>query len=326
MTAAVPDLPPRRPTVVTREAARRIHWLGGTQTVYDTGGTSGGAFSLSADDVPPGGGPVWHRHSRETEVFVVRGGACEFHAPTADGPARVDAGGLIALPPGVPHRFVNVGGESAPVLTLMAPGGNGQFFVDLSAPADASEDPTDPPDPGAFAAVGRRYGITMFGPDAAVGAKMPGEVLPLAGGAVPVLRQAGEGERLRIGEAALTLKFAAEDTGGRLTLAEVSLPPGASLPAVRHAFCDAALFNHGDAALALTWWDEGGPVEEAVPPDAYAAIPWGTAYRLHNGGPDPARCLALWGPAGVERFWRAAAAGDVAAAGRDWGVEVSPTP
>ena len=229
MTAAVPDLPPRRPTVVTRDAARRIHWLGGTQTVYDTGGTSGGAFSLSKDEVPPGGGPVWHRHSRETEVFVVRGGACEFFAPTADGPgrpARVEAGGMIALPPGVPHRFTNVSDRPAPVLTLMAPGGNGQFFVDLSAPADAPEDPTDPPDPEAFARVGRRYGITMFGPDDVVGERMPDEILPLAGGAVPVVRQAGEGERLAVGDAALTLKFTAADTGGRLTVAEAALPPG----------------------------------------------------------------------------------------------------
>ena len=325
MTAAVPDLPPRRPTVVTRDAARRIHWLGGTQTVYDTGGTTG-AFSLSADHVPPGGGPVWHRHSRETEVFVVRGGACEFFAPTADGPARVEPGGMIALPPGVPHRFVNVADDSAPVLTLMAPGGNGQFFVDLSAPADSPDDPTNPPDPEAFARVGRRYGITMFGPDDAVGSRMPSEVLPLAGGAKPIVRQAGEGERLKIGDAALTLKFAAEDTGDRLTLAEAALPPGASLPAVRHASCDAALFNHGGAPLALTWWGDGGPSEEVVPPDAYAAVPWGTAYRVHNAGPEPARCLMLWGPAGVEQFWRAAAAGDVAAAGRDWGVEVNPAP
>ena len=325
MTAAVPDLPPRRPTVVTRGSARRIHWLGGTQTVYDTGGTSGGAFSLSADKVPPGGGPVWHRHSRETEVFVVRGGACEFHAPTADGPARVEAGGMIALPPGVPHRFTNVSDRPAPVLPLMAPGGNGQFFVDLSAPADAPEDPTNPPDPEEFARVGRRYGITMFGPDEAVGKDMPDEVLPLAGGAKPVVRRAGEGERLEIGDAALTLKFTAADTGGRLTLAEAELPPGASLPAVRHASCDAALFNVGDAPLTLTWWGDGGPAEEAVPPEAYAAVPWGTAYRVHNAGLGAARCLLLWGPAGIERFWRAAAVGDPAA-GRDWGVEVDPTP
>ena len=328
MTAAVPDLPPRRPTVVTRDAARRIHWLGGTQTIYDTGGTSGGAFSLSADHVPPGGGPVWHRHSRETEVFVVRGGACEFFAPTIDGPARparVEAGGMIALPPGVPHRFTNVSDRPAPVLPLMAPGGNGQFFVDLSAPADAPGDPTDPPDPDAFARVGRRYGITMFGPDGAVGDRMPDEVLPLAGDARLVVRQSGEGERLAVGDATVTLKFTGEETGGRLMIAEAELPPGASLPAVRHASCDAALFNHGDAPLTLTWWGDGGPAEMSVPPEAYAAVPWGTAYRPHNAGPAAAKVLMLWAPAGIERFWRAAAAGDPAA-GRDWGVEVNPAP
>ena len=327
MTAAVPDLPPRRPAVVTRDTARRIHWLGGTQTVYDTGATSGGAFSLSADEVPPGGGRSGTGTAGDGGVRRAgRGVRVPRPHRRRPRPRGVDAGGMIALPPGVPHRFVNVSDRPAPVLTLMAPGGNGQFFVDLSAPADSPEDPTDPPDPEAFARVGRRYGITMFGPDGAVGGRMPEEILPLAGGAVPVVRQGGEGERLAVGDAALTLKFTAADTGGRLTVAEAELPPGASLPAVRHAGCDAALFNVGDAPLTLTWWGDGGPAEVNVPPEAYAAVPWGTAYRPHNAGPEAGRALMLWGPAGIERFWRAAAAGDPAAAGRDWGVEVDPSP
>lgn len=57
-------------------------------------------------DVPPGGGPRLHSHPYE-EVFVVQEGQATFTAGTAT--LEVEAGRIVIVPPGVPHRFVNSG-------------------------------------------------------------------------------------------------------------------------------------------------------------------------------------------------------------------------
>ena len=346
MPTIVLELPPRVPVVVTPESARSVHWLGGRMDVLDTGALSLGAFSCGVDGLPGGGGPVWHRHTREVEVFYVLDGAADFYAANAPGGTRVEAGGLIALPPGVPHRFTNAHADrGSPLVFFTAPGGNMQFFADLSVPIAEPHDPTDPPDAAAFAAAGLRYGITMLGPDAAVGKTIADEIVPLAGGRYPVAVPAGAGEAWALGSpggaANVVIKLSAATTGGRLTLAEVTLAPGAALPAVRHAFCGAGVFPL-DGPLRVETPGDGGPRAEEVPRHGLAVLPFGAAYRLSNPGGSPVRFLFAAAPAGIEQFWRSAgvpspvtAAGVVptdiahdparlAAAGRDWGVEVNP--
>ena len=346
MTVAVPELPPRVPVVVTPGTARSVHWLGGRMDILDTGALSLGAFSCAVDSLPGGGGPVWHRHARETEAFYVLDGAADFHAANAPAGTRVRAGGLIALPPGVPHRFRNARADAgSPLFMVTAPGGNMQFFADLSAPVAEPDDPTHPPDPAAFAAAGRRYGITMLGPDEAAGARIADEIVPLGGGRYPVAVPAGAGEAWALGSpggaANVVVKLSAATTGGRLTLAEIALAPGASLPALRHAAYGAGAFPL-DGPLTLETLGDGEPRETDVPKHGLAVLPFGAPYRLRNDAAGPVRFLFVAAPAGIEDFWRAAgvpsavtAAGvvpegirhdpdRVAAAGRDWGVEVDP--
>src|SRR4051812_21808168 len=63
------------------------------------------SFFLS--DVAPGDGPKLHRHPY-TEIFVVNEGRSRFTVGD-DEPVDVEAGGIVVVPTGTPHRFENVG-------------------------------------------------------------------------------------------------------------------------------------------------------------------------------------------------------------------------
>ncbi|MGW0394546.1 cupin domain-containing protein [Streptomyces sp. NPDC003042] len=91
---------------------------------------SGGAFRLLADGgaagvnrLTLGEGAPWapnHLHRRSAELFYVLGGAADF---LLDGePARVDAGGLVLVPPGLPHAFGAAPGGGADLLVVLTPG------------------------------------------------------------------------------------------------------------------------------------------------------------------------------------------------------------
>src|SRR4051812_40529268 len=62
--------------------------------------------SLIFVDAPPGDGPSLHTHAYH-ELFIVQEGTATF---TAGGEERiVQAGDLVIVPPGTPHRFENTG-------------------------------------------------------------------------------------------------------------------------------------------------------------------------------------------------------------------------
>lgn len=64
------------------------------------------AVSFFLSNASPGGGPRLHRHPY-AEVFVVQEGCAIFTA--GDGRWEVIGGQIVIVPPGVPHKFVNVG-------------------------------------------------------------------------------------------------------------------------------------------------------------------------------------------------------------------------
>jgi mannose-6-phosphate isomerase-like protein (cupin superfamily) len=67
---------------------------------------SGIGVSLLFVEAPPGDGPGLHRHDYE-EVFVVQEGSATFYA--GDEERVVEAGSVVVVPAGAPHRFVNSG-------------------------------------------------------------------------------------------------------------------------------------------------------------------------------------------------------------------------
>ena len=66
-----------------------------------------GAYSVTEDVTPPGGGAPPHIHHRENEMFYVLEGEFEFRCGDRVFNATKDA--LVALPKEIPHALKNTG-------------------------------------------------------------------------------------------------------------------------------------------------------------------------------------------------------------------------
>ena len=64
------------------------------------------AVSVIVVDAPSGGGPKLHKHPYE-EVFVIQEGSATFTA--GEETLEANAGQVVIVPGGVPHKFVNTG-------------------------------------------------------------------------------------------------------------------------------------------------------------------------------------------------------------------------
>ncbi|WP_418955561.1 cupin domain-containing protein [Streptomyces tritici] len=94
----------------------------------------GGAFHLLADASDTGGalganrlvlgegatGARPHFHARSTELFLVLDGVMRF--TVAGRTETVEAGGLVCVPPGVPHAFGAAPGSTAELISVLTPG------------------------------------------------------------------------------------------------------------------------------------------------------------------------------------------------------------
>jgi mannose-6-phosphate isomerase-like protein (cupin superfamily) len=100
------------------------------------GGTAGQLGSW-VSTIAPGTGPSWHTHTRETELFSVISSTFRFWCGAESfiaGP-----GSVIALPPLVPHQWLNVGNEPGRLFGMVTPGGFEQMFIDFHALGEVSE-------------------------------------------------------------------------------------------------------------------------------------------------------------------------------------------
>ena len=68
----------------------------------------GAPASLIFFDGPPGSGPRLHRHPY-AEIFVVQEGEATF--TIGDDTMEASGGQILIAPAGVPHKFVNSGGD-----------------------------------------------------------------------------------------------------------------------------------------------------------------------------------------------------------------------
>ncbi len=80
---------------------------------------TGGQLGLIEADVPPRGGPLAHVHTKEGEAVYVLDGKLEF----LDGDRKITAGSgdFFYVPPGIRHRFPNIGLHTARMLFLFTP-------------------------------------------------------------------------------------------------------------------------------------------------------------------------------------------------------------
>lgn len=121
---------------------------------------TGGAMCVFEMSVPPGEGPPLHIHSREEEFFRVLSGRFGFQCEGRE--VVLEAGGMIALPRGVPHTFRNVGDEPGSVMCVVTPGHFEHFFRDIERERPAG--------PEALATLAARYGLTFVPPSVEQGA------------------------------------------------------------------------------------------------------------------------------------------------------------
>ncbi|MEV4019280.1 cupin domain-containing protein [Nonomuraea angiospora] len=108
--------------VVAEEAAEVVELAGGSafRLLVDASGTGGAAgvnrltLSTGADGARP------HRHMLSSELFYVLDGQAEFLL--GEQFVTVAAGGLVVVPPGLPHAFGAAPGAVADLLVVMTPG------------------------------------------------------------------------------------------------------------------------------------------------------------------------------------------------------------
>jgi len=120
----------------------------------------------------------------------------------------------------------------------------------------------------------------------------------------------GAGEAIGWFGGTLVVKAAESSTGGAYSLLEVAEPPGSASP--RHV-------HHGEDELL--WVLEGsyevhcGDTTATAPAGACVILPRDVPHSVRVLGPDPARALMLFTPAGFDGFFREVAREAAAAGG-----------
>jgi mannose-6-phosphate isomerase-like protein (cupin superfamily) len=127
--------------------------LGTKMTIAVTAAQTNGTSVTIDDEIPPGGGPPAHIHTREDETFVITQGHFRFWYGTH----VIDAlpGTVVYLPRNEPHQFRNVGRTLGELVVTIVPAGLERMFLTIS-----ERGLTVPKDKAEIVRLGREYGIT----------------------------------------------------------------------------------------------------------------------------------------------------------------------
>jgi quercetin dioxygenase-like cupin family protein len=105
-----------------------IGLAGDTYTIIVSGKDTNGRFCVFDMHIPPGGGPVPHRHDFE-ETFIVLEG--EMVATFRGQKHVVHAGETINIPANAPHQFHNSSDRLVRLLCICSPAGQEDFFQEV---------------------------------------------------------------------------------------------------------------------------------------------------------------------------------------------------
>jgi quercetin dioxygenase-like cupin family protein len=115
---------------------KHVALAGGIYTMLLTGEDTAKKFCLIDMQIPPGGGPVPHRHNFE-ETFTVLEGEC---VVTFRGrKVTVRAGETANVPANAPHFIHNESDTTAHVLCTCAPAGQDAFFLAVGIPVPSRQ-------------------------------------------------------------------------------------------------------------------------------------------------------------------------------------------
>ena len=120
---------------VSRRGDGEILWLGGhehgrpVEILVEPGTTGTRAFTMGAQNLPPGGHVPTHRHPYEEILFVYQGRA----RITVDGvPQEVGPETAVFVPPDVYHSIENVGEAELRLTFTLSPPGYENVFRELA--------------------------------------------------------------------------------------------------------------------------------------------------------------------------------------------------
>ena len=128
MSTIPADDPERSLTLAQADSPKLPHVgvVGDTYTILLTGKDTAGRYCLIDMHVPPGGGPLPHRHDFEESFTVLAG---EIEATFRGKTSTAGAGEVIHIPANAPHQFANKSKEAARLLCLCSPAGQEEFFL-----------------------------------------------------------------------------------------------------------------------------------------------------------------------------------------------------
>jgi quercetin dioxygenase-like cupin family protein len=141
-------------------------WQGSVMEIQTRAEDSGGALGvLEGHFLENGYGPPLHVHRREDEAMYVLEGQIRFRVGDDEFVAGPDT--WVWQPRGIPHTF-KVESEGARALVIFMPGGLERMFEEGGVPAgELAEAPDQEYDLEAAAALAKRYGFEIVGPQLA---------------------------------------------------------------------------------------------------------------------------------------------------------------
>ena len=162
-----PDDLARALLVSTPEGRRSYSVVGDVYAILVSSDATAGLYAVIDMHVPAGGGPDPHRHACE-ETFLVLEGAIE--VCFRDRSVTAEAGTAVAIPAGAPHKFKNVGSQSARLLCVVSPAGLDGFFVEGGIPIEGphASCPTASATEAQkrrMAEIAARYGVELLPPN-----------------------------------------------------------------------------------------------------------------------------------------------------------------
>jgi quercetin dioxygenase-like cupin family protein len=153
------------PTIRKPGEGRTIAVVGDVYRFLATGLETNGKYAMWEANVPPGGGPPPHVHSREEECFYILEGEIAF--TIADQHLVASAGMFANMPVGTPHSFKNESAKPARMLISVAPAGLEQMFFEVGVPVPqgaTTAAPATKEELERMLAAAPRYGVKIMVP------------------------------------------------------------------------------------------------------------------------------------------------------------------
>lgn len=154
------------PSVVPEPDGQALWSVGALQVVKADAETTGGAFALIEQVVPPGYETPYHVHHAEDELFYILDGEIDcYYGENGEEALPAEPRDTVFLPRDVPHGFRVVSDHPCRMLVGLAPAGLEEFFAEAGRPAGALEPPPPAePDLEALAALAGDYQLEILGP------------------------------------------------------------------------------------------------------------------------------------------------------------------